>query len=354
MRHTDQPSRRSDEIRRRRQQQSHAVQKGTAIRKRKVVAPEPPPVMARTPRSGATQAPHRESGRSQKRGRRLYNVSLNPAQGAEMSFPALPRLAVSWRIASGVLVLILGFAVYQLWTSPGYRVDAAQVSGLQRVTSIDVNTALGVTGKPVFTLDAGKIETDLLAAFPEFKTAEVNVEFPNTLMITVTERLPMMIWLQEGRSYLVDKDGLTFPIRHEIASGAFPVVEAAGAPPGVVLPDKPGPSLQEITISKITGIPLPGVPAPTQALPLLTTQMVQSILLISQQAPAGAKLVYDPLHGLGWKDRRGWDVFLGDEQDIAVKLSVYRSILDHLKGTENRPVMISVEYVHAPYYRLEE
>ena len=82
--------------------------------------------------------------------------------------------------------------------------------------------------------------------------------------------------------------------------------------------------------------------------------MVQSILLISEQAPAGAKLIYHPIHGLGWKDRRGWDVFLGDEQEIAVKLSVYRSILDHLKGTENRPVIISVEYVHAPYYRLEE
>jgi cell division protein FtsQ len=354
MRQTDKPSRRSDEIRRRRQQQSHAVQKSTATRKHKVVAPELPPVMARVPLSGSTQAPRRDSGRSQKRGRRIYNVSLNPDQGAEMSLPALPRLALSWRIVSVLLVLGLGFALYQLWTSSDYRVDAAQVSGLQRVTSNDVNTALGVTGKPIFILDANKLETELLAAFPEFNSAEVLVKIPNTVMITVTERLPVMIWFQEGKSYLVDKDGLTFPIRHESAAGAFPVVEAAGAPPGVVLPDKPGPSLQEVTISKITGVPLPGVPAVAQALPLLSPQMVQSILLISQQAPGGAKLIYDPLHGLGWKDRRGWDVFLGDEQDIAVKLNVYRAILDHLKGTENRPVMISVEYVHAPYYRLEE
>ena len=299
--------------------------------------------------------PSRATGRSQKRGRRLYNVSLNPAQGAEMSFPALPRLAVSWRIASGVLVLILGFAIYQLWTSPGYRVDAAQVSGLQRVTSNDVNTALGVTGKPVFTLDAGKIETDLLAAFPEFKTAEVKVVLPNTVMITVTERLPMMIWLQEGRSYLVDKDGLTFPIRHEVASGAFPVVEAAGAPPGVVLPDKPGPSLQEVTISKITGVPSAGCANPNPGASA-AYDPDGPIDLVGLAAGSRGCTSWSITRSTGWvgKTADGWDVFLGDEQDIAVKLSVYRSILDHLKGTENRPVMISVEYVHAPYYRLEE
>jgi hypothetical protein len=354
MRPTDESSRRSDEIRRRRLQQSHALQNGAVTRRRKLVTPAPPPVMARTPLSGAAQPVRRDAGRTQKRGRRLYNVSLNPAQGAEMSLPALPRLSLNWRMVSCALVLLLGFALYQLWTSPSYRVDAAQVTGLGRVTSNDVNTALGVTGKPVFTLDANKLHSDLLAAFPEFNEAQVLVEIPNSVLITVTERLPVMVWLQEGKSYLVDKDGMTFPLRHEGATGELPVVDAAGAPPGVVLPDKQGPSLQDVTISKITGVPLPGVPAPTKAAPLLSTEMVQSILLISEQAPAGAKLIYDPLHGLGWKDRRGWDVFLGDEQEIAVKLNVYRSILDHLKGTENRPVIISVEYVHAPYYRLEQ
>jgi hypothetical protein len=354
MRQTNQPSRRSDEIRRRRMTQSHAGQNATLTRKRKLVTPAPPPVMARTPLSGAAPAANRDLGRGQKKGRRLYNVSLNPAQGAEMSLPALPHISLNWRVVSCALVLLLGYALYQLWTSPGYQVDAVQVSGLQRVTSNDVNTALGVTGKPVFVLDAQKIRSDLLAAFPEFNAADVQVQIPNTVLITVTERISVLVWLQEGKSYLVDKDGMTFPVRHEGATGALPVVEAAGSPPGVVLPDKPEPSLQDVTISKITGVPLPDAPAPTQATPLLSTEMVQSILLISDQVPAGAKLIYDPIHGLGWKDRRGWDVFLGDDQDIAVKLSVYRSILDHLKGSENRPVVISVEYVHAPYYRLEE
>ena len=87
--------------------------------------------MARTPLSGVAQPVRRDAGRTQKRGRRLYNVSLNPAQGAEMSLPALPHISLNWRMVSCALVLLLGFALYQLWTSPDYRVDAAQVTGLQ-------------------------------------------------------------------------------------------------------------------------------------------------------------------------------------------------------------------------------
>ena len=354
MRQTDQTSQRSDEIRRRRLQQSHAGHNTAVTRKRKLVTPAPPPVMARTLLSGVAQPMHRD-GRAQPKAGTPHVQRQPESSPGRRNEPAGSASYHSELAGSLVrLVLLLGFALYQLWTSPDYRVDAAQVTGLGRVTSNDVNTALGVTGKPVFVLDAHQIQSDLLAAFPEFKTAQVLVEIPNSILITVTERLPVMVWLQEGKNYLVDADGMTFPVRHEGATGELPVVDAAGAPPGVVLPDKQGPSLQEVTISKITGVPLPGVPASTKAAPLLSTEMVQSILLISEQAPAGAKLIYHPIHGLGWRDRRGWDVFLGDEQEIAAKLSVYRSILDHLKGTENRPVIISVEYVHAPYYRLEE
>jgi hypothetical protein len=178
MRPTDQPSRRSDEIRRRRLQQSHAAQNTTVTRKRKLITPPPPPVMARTSLSGVAQPVRRDARRSQKQGRRMYNVSLNPAQGAEMSLPALPHFSLNWRVVSCALVLLLGFALYQFWTSPSYRVDAAQVTGLHRVTSNDVNAALGVTGKPVFMLDAQQLQSDLLAAFPEFNAAQVQVEIP--------------------------------------------------------------------------------------------------------------------------------------------------------------------------------
>ena len=51
---------------------------------------------------------------------------------------------------------------------------------------------------------------------------------------------------------------------------------------------------------------------------------------------------------------RGWIVYLGDVQDFDMKLHVYQELIDHLKEANTRPALISVEYVHAPYYLLEE
>ncbi len=341
---------RSDEIRRRRLNQSHTAQQSAKQRKNRVVAPPPPPVMARTPIAGVSR-PVSESG---KKSRRLYNVSLDAAHGAEMSLPSLPRLVLSWRLISILLLGGLGFVLYHFWESPAYRVGAPEISGLRRININQVNTELGLIGKPVFMLDGQTIRSDLLTAFPEFSAADVEIELPGTVWITVTERVPVLAWVRGGESYLVDAQGITFPARGAGLSGSYPSVEAAGDPPVILLPDEEDPSLRDATISKITGVLLPQLSPQDQVKPLLSPEMVQAILLVYEQAPAGSKIIYDPVHGLGWTDRRGWTVYMGGEEDTAMKIQVYRAIFEQLKAEDVRPTIISVEYVHAPYYRLEQ
>jgi cell division septal protein FtsQ len=341
---------RAEKVRRRRLQNSHAASSATVKRKHKLETPPPPPVMARS----VKPSPGISRNRKSSSGRRLYRLNLNAAQGVEMSLPSLPRIPVGWRAISFVLAALLSFALYHFYNSPTYRIDAANISGLKFVTQTDVNVALGITGKPIYSLDATKIQSDLLEAFPEFSSSAVQIELPNTVVITVTERVPVMVWLQDGKSNLVDIEGMNFPLRHEITGGAYPVVEASGDPPRVAVVETPEITSQLMTISKITGTALPGNPVVSKATQLLSPEMVQAVLGISEKAPAGAKLIYDPLHGLGWIDRRGWKVFLGDAQDVDVKVSIYRAIFEQLKDSESRPTMISVEYIHAPYYRLEE
>jgi len=341
---------RSEEIRRRRLNQSHSIQQGAKPRKKRVVAPAPPPVMARTPIAGVSR-PVSESG---KKSRRLYNVSLDAAHGAEMSLPSLPRLILSWRLVSILLLGGLGFALYHFWESPAYRVGVPEINGLKRIDINQVNAELGLIGEPVFMLDAQTIHAELMTAFPEFSAAEVEIEFPNTVWITVTERVPVLTWVRGGDRYLVDAQGITFPARGAGLSGSYPSVEAAGDPPVILLPEEEDPTLRDATISKITGVLLPQLSPQDQVKPLLTPEMVQAILLVHEQAPAGAKIIYDPVHGLGWIDRRGWTVYMGGDQDTAMKIQVYRAIFEQLKSEDVRPTMISVEYVHAPYYRLEQ
>jgi cell division protein FtsQ len=86
----------------------------------------------------------------------------------------------------------------------------------------------------------------------------------------------------------------------------------------------------------------------------LTSDLVSSILALGAKMPADTTLVYDSEHGLGWNDPNGWEVFFGDEdKDMEMKVIVYQALVERLQSEGIQPVMISVEYVHAPYYRVQ-
>ena len=91
-------------------------------------------------------------------------------------------------------------------------------------------TELKLIGQPVFLLDSAELEKKLLTAFPEFSSAEIQVQFPNSVNIVVTERIPVLVWNQDGKSALVDSQGITFPNREAGEPGSLPVIEASGNP----------------------------------------------------------------------------------------------------------------------------
>lgn len=367
----EEPRRRSDDIRRRRYAQSHtARQRSNPIhassflgsltgrataRRRTSSVTGPPPVMARGFSARTSPAAKQRANKS----RRLYNVSLS-AQGAEMRLPTLPRLGLGWRAASFVLLAFLLSVLYYVWTAPTFQVSEAQISGLKRMTRGDVNKALALSGRPVFTLDADQVQQQLLEEFPEFAQVSTQVELPNTLLITVTERLPVLIWRQDGVSNLVDAEGMTFPARDETALSIYPVIEAIGDPPplpGSLEPQEDQEAslvLEKVITDSLTlGLPVKG-----EAKPFLAPETVAALLQIIDQAPNGATIIYEPAHGFGWLDRRGWKVFLGqitpgDPAQIETKMLVYRAIMEEVKSAGAKPAFISVEFVHVPYYQLE-
>lgn len=357
-------NKRTDEIRRRRMMQSHATQSSTRKsggsllgkvtgqtepRRRAAVTRTPPPVMAREV-SGRTTRPQ---GRGAKNGRRVHRLALGTT-GAEMRLPSAPRISFSWRFASVVLLAVLGAALYFLWTSPEFQVQAAEINGLQRLTRGDVNRELALRNQPVFTLDSDLLEEKLLASFPEFSEAEVAIDLPNTVVITVTERVPVLIWNQDGRTILVDGDGKTFQARDQVALGSLPVVESAGDPPpmpgGTNSLEEEELSPEEIAAKEYTEDVIQEFKPTT----LFAPGTVEAILQLSTQLPQGAVMIYEPSHGFGWQDGRGWPVFFGDLSNLDIKLNAYRAIIEKLKTTGGMPELISVEFIHAPYYRLQE
>ncbi len=424
MKQTDRVARRSDEIRRRRMADSHVAYQSTQRRKRPSAllrwlnagrasksktqqhffgvgetlrqrkklgraydldTHASPPVMARGSLDGMT----RPGSRRHRTARKLHNVPLN-AQGAEMRIPSLPRIGIGWRVASFALLVLTALTLYLLWTSPMYRVEMPKVKGLKQITTSDVSKALALKGSSVVALDSGRMQQTLLDTFPEFSTVVVQVDFPNTVYITVTERVPVLVWKQDGRSYLVDAEGMTFPARAETddLASTYVVVEASGDLPAFIKPvrasDPAGTGETEAgesirleeqqkaqeairSLGALTDQLPFTLPAEARARAFLPPEMVTVILRLSQQLPKGSQLLYDPERGFGWQDRRGWQVYMGnfgpDEptahssdlaEVVAVKLQVYRAILERVRSLGEKPSLISVEYLHAPYYRVEQ
>jgi hypothetical protein len=343
-------------------------------RSRKTVLPSLKPFGRRGPRRSVVQSgsynppvmvrsnPVAVAPAAQKRGktRRRYDVALG-VPGAELRLPALPQVRVGWRLISLVMVALLGAALYHLWNSPKYQVEAVKVVGLQRLSSDEVNAALNVAGQPVFSLNPGALRLQLLKDFPELKSASVAVGWPNRVTVTVSERLPVLTWQQDGKTLFVDADGMAFaPRPGEKPLG--PLIQASSSPPALLTGDQPTQTSVQDQLAAInqssaagqTGKVTVSSTQPAAVRPWLTPQMVAGILTLAKQAPKGTNVVYDRQHGLGWKDAGGWNVYFGDGQDMAMKLNVYKAVVKQLKSEDITPAFISVEYVHAPYYHTQQ
>ena len=342
-------TRRTNKIRERRVEHSKDGKK-VKTHRHSIAPNTPPPVMVRDIASGAAVG----VGGNYKKNRRRIDVPLN-VTGAEMRLPSLPQVHIGWRVISFALVVVLSYMVYIGWNSQDFRIDVANISGLHNITSRDVNSVLGVTGKSIFTLDRLEMQNKLLESFSEFSSAAVVLDLPNTVNITVTERIPVLVWSHDSQSVLVDENGKAFPMRNEVFDqGLYPIIEAQEEPPQLISLD-PTKSKQASLGVDLTGLQFAESKlSDDETGKLLSPEMVAAVLLLDEHTPDGAILSYDNTYGLSWKDRRGWDVYFGKLNDIEMKLRVYDAIFQYLREEDTKPAMISVEYVHAPYYRLEE
>ncbi len=311
---------RADEVRKRRGKAG--IGAGSRRRQRKVARnPSLPPMMVRAGKIGYV----RPTGKKSKN-RRRFDIALG-VPGAELHLPAIPTIRIGWRFLSGFLVVgILGL-LYTLWNSSTYQVPFASVTGIQRLTTQEVNTVLNVAGKSIFSVEPVRLIEGLQEAFPELYNITIHVQFPSNVVVTVEERQPVLAWQQDGLTLWVDENGVAFPPRGE---AAVPVIVDALDSPETVPPEEEGTRI------------------------FLSPDLIPAILEVGESAPPETHLLYDARHGLGWMDPQGWQVFLGlDSQDMETKLQVYRVLEARLQEGGITPALVSVEHVDAPYYRLD-
>lgn len=300
-----------------------------------------PPVLIRSASYG-TPLIHR----TQSRHRRKFALSLNNL-GAEVLFPAVPVIKPGWRLLSGFLTAALAALILMATVTAEFNVNQMEVKGLQRLTASDLEAALNLTNLKIFVVDPKRMKSDLEDAFPELANVSVKVAMPSKILISVMERQPVLEWRYDDLTVWIDNDGVIFPPRGE-ASGLL-TIYSDSAPP--LLFNAPPPPVEEFKRSQLKET---SQVEEAKSKKLVDPLLVKTALTLRRQMPSDTPLAYHQHSGLGWSDPQGWNVFIGsDLNNLDQKMVVYQGIAKHLSSQGIHPRMISVEHVHAPFYRLE-
>jgi hypothetical protein len=304
---------RAEQVRRRRLQQSRrrfdAVSRtGGPLRAGPLVS-----------RPRASAAPVRPVGRGP--GRR----SGLGAWLAALPLPALPRLSFGWRQASLVMVVLLAGMLVRLLADPAMYVDGVNLGGAALVPGQEIYARSGIAGQHIFWVDPEEVQRNV-AEVPGIASVQVSVEWPNIVTILVTERIPVVTWIENEEHYWVDADGEKFKARGDLP-GLLPLM----------LDDAPG---------------RPGLHAATEE--RVPPEAVAGALQLRELRPNIELLHYDAQRGLSYADGRGWRGYFGVGTDMPQKLAVYERLVEDLLAKGIQPRLISVERPLAPYYQILE
>lgn len=264
--------------------------------------------------------------------------------GVEVRLPALPQVQFSWQMASVFLAIATLILVVLLTTLDTFQVKNVEVTGNSRVTAADIQTVVNGANHSIFTLDRRQTINAILTAFPELTNIHLKVGFPDTVILTVTERQPILAWVGPDTTQWVDAEGVVMPARGD--GGTLLSVKSTVVVPVLVTAAEAKAANSE-TASEVTSNSEPKID-------YIDPQVLQTAISLGAQLPSGASLVYDPIAGMGWKDPKGWRVYFGlDLSNIQAKLVEYQAIVDRLSTLGIKPALISVEHLDAPYYRTE-
>lgn len=273
---------------------------------------------------------------------RKVHVPLK-SKGAEVFLPAIPRLDLGWRLVSAAIVVLSLAVIFSFTSLSAFEVNAVNLIGAQRLSGEAILSQVDLEGSAIIALKPDEIAESISTSFPSLRTVRVSTGLPASVAIKVVEREPLILWQQGDTPMWVDAEGVVFPVRGE-APVALTVI-ANGDPPGVN-DDNETENDQEIEALSLLMEP---------AYPTTTPEFVEGMLSLRTYVPENSHLQYDPQFGLGWQDPHGWLVYFGrDTTDIDVKLAEYQTIIEALQKENIIPSLISLEFMHAPFYRLEQ
>jgi hypothetical protein len=133
------------------------------------------------------------------------------------------------RAGAALIALASAGAIYGVASSSAFDYARLRVQPQPVYTDpLAVEQALdSVRGENVFRMDTTPLQTALLT-LRTVQSARVSVELPDTLVVTIHEREPILVWAIGDRRFLVDTDGDLFAKLDGVPSptvAALPVID---------------------------------------------------------------------------------------------------------------------------------
>lgn len=124
-----------------------------------------------------------------------------------------------------VIVLLLsisgsGYAFYDyVMTSPNFNVQNVRITGARLLDEKLIYEQSGITGNEnILAFNPAPVKTRV-EALPYVKSCRVNISFPDTISISIVERVPVATLIHNSRAYELDADAV---VLHEFSADETP------------------------------------------------------------------------------------------------------------------------------------
>ena len=259
---------------------------------------------------------------------RMQTFSRVTSEQPQKALERNRRKKFNARWLSGILALIFGGLLAAYAFLPMFRFNNIEINGVENISRDELIYFTGAKGQPIFTVRAENIRETLLQHYQEVSDAEVTIAFPTEMRIDLEERVPVVEWDFGGSRFWIDADGIVLT---ESTSHDSTIHVYADSYPGSSSRDD-----REL---------------PTY----FSKDTLDTMLTMGSYAPKDRPLYFTYDNGYGWDTDEGWRVFFGkSDSDIEEKMRMLESLTKYFIKNEIQPVMLSLEFKDAPYYRFVE
>ena len=220
------------------------------------------------------------------------------------------------------MFVMFGLILLLIFSNDVFYVRSIQVRGNNHITSEEVFAFSDIADYHMFWLDPARIRQNVLRSS---SIADISVSLgwpPNLITVDVQERQPAIVWSDAGEETWIDIQGRVMQARAEMPN-LLHIYLIADEITG------PKPSADDFTGDKVLGA-----------------------LRLKDILPPGEHLSFHPVHGLGWTNELGWQVWMGSESArvMGEKVKMYKVLVENIIRRAIPIAELNIANFAAPFY----